>query len=214
MPYKMAVLVDGAFISKCLKRLLKHGEYPQVSHYINISKACVKQDSEELFRIYFYDALPFEGTRIKPLINAEINFKNQYSTYRTELLRNLAESDLVAMRKGIVTFGGWTLTESAFKMLIEKLPASLRHEDIIPVFHQKCVDMKIGLDVAWLSSKRIVDGIILIANDQDFIPAMKHARREGVKVVIMEWLAARYKALPALREHADEIRPLPDNCYL
>jgi len=39
--------------------------------------------------------------------------------------------------------------------------------------------MKIGLDAAWLASKRIVDRIILVTADSDFIPAMS---LHGVRV--------------------------------
>lgn len=49
----------------------------------------------------------------------------------------------------------------------------------------KRVDMKIGLDVAWLASKGIVDRIILVTADTDFVPAMKFARREGVQVLLV-----------------------------
>ncbi|MDT5157346.1 MAG: hypothetical protein QOH51_1703 [Acidobacteriota bacterium] len=45
--------------------------------------------------------------------------------------------------------------------------------------------MKIGLDVAWLASKSIVEKIILVMADSDLIPAMKFARREGVQVVLV-----------------------------
>lgn len=64
--------------------------------------------------------------------------------------------------------------------------------------------MKVGLDVAWLSSKRIVDRIVLAAGDSDFVPAMKFARREGVQVVPVP-LGHRYLRRD-LREHADEVR--------
>ena len=33
--------------------------------------------------------------------------------------------------------------------------------------------MKMGLDIAWLASKRIADRIILVTADSDFVPAMK-----------------------------------------
>jgi len=49
---------------------------------------------------------------------------------------------------------------------------------------QKRVDIKIGLDIAWLSSKRIVDKIVLVTSDTDFIPAIKFARREGLIVFL------------------------------
>ena len=64
--------------------------------------------------------------------------------------------------------------------------------------------MKIGLDVAWLSSKRIVDRIILVTADSDFVPAMKFARREGVQVVLVTMGHTLVKR--ELKVHADELR--------
>jgi uncharacterized LabA/DUF88 family protein len=40
--------------------------------------------------------------------------------------------------------------------------------------------MRIGIDMANLSSNRSVDTIALATNDTDCIPAMKHARRSGL----------------------------------
>ena len=45
-------------------------------------------------------------------------------------------------------------------------------------------DMKIGIDIAHLSYKKLADQIILIAGDSDFVPAAKIARREGVDFII------------------------------
>lgn len=70
-------------------------------------------------------------------------------------------------------------------------------------FTQKGIDMKIGLDVAWLSIKRVVDRIVLCTGDRDFVPAMKLARREGVQVVLATLGAAPH---PTLLEHADFVR--------
>ena len=44
--------------------------------------------------------------------------------------------------------------------------------------------MKIGLDIASLAYQKNVDQIILIAGDSDFVPAAKHARREGIDFVL------------------------------
>ncbi|MBS3821515.1 MAG: NYN domain-containing protein [Phycisphaerae bacterium] len=63
--------------------------------------------------------------------------------------------------------------------------------------------MKIGLDVAWMASKRIVDRIILVTADTDFIPAMKFARREGTQVSLVP-MGVNLRT--SLREHADEVR--------
>lgn len=44
--------------------------------------------------------------------------------------------------------------------------------------------MKCGLDIAAMSMKKIVDIIIIIAGDSDFIAPLKVARKEGVLVAI------------------------------
>lgn len=49
---------------------------------------------------------------------------------------------------------------------------------------QKGVDMKIGIDIATLAYKKLVDQIVLISGDSDFVPAAKLARREGIDFVL------------------------------
>lgn len=85
-----------------------------------------------------------------------------------------------------------------------KTGRALTASDLEPEFRQKRVDTKIGLDVAWLASKRIVDTIILVSADSDFAPALKFARREGVRVVMVPMASSTFPR--ALREHADEVR--------
>ncbi len=73
---------------------------------------------------------------------------------------------------------------------------------------QKGVDMKIGLDIASLAHKKLVDRIVLVAGDSDIVPAAKHARREGIDFVLDPmW----HTITPSLREHVDaiETRCLP-----
>lgn len=60
--------------------------------------------------------------------------------------------------------------------------------------------MRIGLDIASLANKHLVDQIILIAGDSDFVPAAKHARREGIDF-ILDPLWNHIK--PSLNEHID-----------
>ncbi len=45
---------------------------------------------------------------------------------------------------------------------------------------QKGVDMKIGIDIATLALKKLVQKIVLISGDSDFVPASKLARTEGI----------------------------------
>lgn len=87
--------------------------------------------------------------------------------------------------------------------MINNGPGPLAPDDVEPNLVQKGIDMKIGLDVAWLSTKRLVDRIVLCTGDRDIVPAMKFARREGVQVAIAP-LGARVNR--ALYEHADLIR--------
>ncbi len=65
---------------------------------------------------------------------------------------------------------------------------------------QKGVDMRIGIDIVSLALKRLVDQIILIAGDSDFVPAAKLARREGIDF-ILDPMGADIKA--DLFEHID-----------
>ncbi len=49
---------------------------------------------------------------------------------------------------------------------------------------QKGVDMRIGLDIASITLKRLASTIILVAGDADFVPAAKLARREGLQFIL------------------------------
>lgn len=60
----------------------------------------------------------------------------------------------------------------------------LKDEDFRPDIQQKGVDMKIGLDIASISNRRLADQIVLVTGDSDFVPAVKYARREGIDLVL------------------------------
>ena len=65
---------------------------------------------------------------------------------------------------------------------------------------QKGVDMKLGVDIATLSYQKVIDRIVLICGDSDFVPATKLARREGIDVILDPmWNYIN----PALHEHID-----------
>lgn len=44
--------------------------------------------------------------------------------------------------------------------------------------------MRIGLDCAALALKRQVHAVVLVTGDSDMVPAMKLARREGLRVYL------------------------------
>ena len=79
----------------------------------------------------------------------------------------------------------------------------LSEQDFRLSVDQKGVDMRIGLDIASLTFKKLVDQIILISGDSDFVPASKLARREGIDF-ILDPLGATIK--PELYEHIDGLK--------
>ena len=84
-------------------------------------------------------------------------------------LGDIAKQDRFGLRAGQLSFRGWTQHKNG---------------KYSPIFQQKGVDMKCGLDIAVMSMKKIVDAIIIIAGDSDFIAPLKVARKEGVLVAI------------------------------
>lgn len=69
--------------------------------------------------------------------------------------------------------------------------------------NKKGIDMKIGLDVAHLSYKKLVDTIVLISGDSDFVPAAKLARKEGLHFVLDPM---HMKIREDLAEHIDYLK--------
>lgn len=62
--------------------------------------------------------------------------------------------------------------------------ADLTEQDFFLDIAQKGVDLRIGLDIASIAQKKQADQIVLIAGDSDFVPAAKHARREGIDFIL------------------------------
>jgi uncharacterized LabA/DUF88 family protein len=213
----VAVLFDAGYLWRTWDRIL--GRKPAPQDVIDLSKGLLKE-GEKLFRTYFYDCEPFKGEKIHPVTGEKKDYsKTDTYTSRSVFLENLSVRDNIAFRRGRLSHKGWGLSKAANEkflksMKYEKQPQLSQWQpalaDIQPQFSQKAVDMKIGLDVAWLSSKNIVGTIILFGCDTDYVPAMKHARREGCRVAIACFPNSkrpdRPDLHPELMEHADECR--------
>lgn len=200
MSAKVAVMLDAAYVLKRLYVLLGR-QHAASSDVLAFAHACVKQD-EELFRIYVYDCPPSKMKVTNPISKKKIDLAASPVAQRlTGLQDNLAIADHVAFRKGELAFSGWKLKAGVTSKLATQSCAA---SDLVVDLKQKGVDMKIGLDIAWLSSKRIVDAIILATGDTDFVPAMKFARREGVRVIVVSMGQANPTV--SMRTHADEVR--------
>ena len=81
---------------------------------------------------------------------------------------------------------------------------ALTDADFRPVFEQKGVDMRIGLDIATMAHERVADRIVLVSGDTDMIAAMKLARRAGMEVILVKTPAR--PPHESLLAHADAVR--------
>jgi uncharacterized LabA/DUF88 family protein len=201
MKKKTAVLLDLGFVLVKLKATL--GRFPTANDIHGYALKCIEAD-EELFRIYCYHCQPFAQTITHPLTGAPVNFSTT-QMYRdaTRLITDLKVKDNVAYRSGELSFQGWILNKWAVRSILAT-PRALVATDFRPDLKQKGVDMKIGLDVAWLASKSIVERIVLVTADSDFISPMKFARREGVQIILITMGHTQIKR--ELKEHADILR--------
>ncbi|MGA0598814.1 NYN domain-containing protein [Enterovirga sp. CN4-39] len=193
MAKRVALLIDGGHLRVLVRKSAQRTYDPD---YIEkVAHACAQPD-EELFRIYYYDCAPFTGTAKLPISRTP----NQF-TGSGAWLHELASRDLFAVRLGILKFRGYVLAS--------RPPAGqpLADNHFRPDFEQKGVDMRIGLDIATLSGLGCVDRIILITNDTDCIPAMKHGRKAGIQIVLMAF--PNQRVAPELKHHADYHRPFP-----
>jgi uncharacterized LabA/DUF88 family protein len=199
---KIAVLIDGAFLNKVIKK--DPDPQRQALRITEFAKQCVEPD-ERLYRIFYYDCGPYDGTKAD-LSGNRVDFAAmpQYA-YQKSLLAHLARQPYVAVRLGMLSFDGWKVASTAMVRLRKSklTAAALTSADFQPDFKQKGVDMRIGLDTALLAMNGLVERIALVTCDSDFIPAMKLARREGLQVVLV---TLRGKAKPELAHHADLYR--------
>ncbi len=201
MSDRVAFLLDGGFVTaKFAPRIGHFPEAQDVIEFVRERMTHPRLAGASLFRIYWYDAPPLAGRKTHPLSREPFVFEARPPFVRNQRLQDtLATTADVAVRRGEVVFQGWRLREQSLTQL-RRNPRPLTPDDIGPSFEQKGVDLRIGLDVAWLSLKRIVETIVLVTGDSDFIPAMKFARREGVRVCL-ETLG--HGVHRGMREHAD-----------
>jgi len=185
-------MIDGG----CLRVAAKKSKKKYDPDFIEAFCGKCLVAGEELLRALYYDCAPYQGTQQLPVSGATQTFAGS-----GQWLSDLAKRDLIAVRLGILKFRGYRP---------RKIPVSgtgpLTDADFDPIFEQKGVDMRIGLDIAAYSALRHVDRIALVTEDTDCVPAMKLARKSGVQVVLV--------ALPngnvprELSEHADYVRPV------
>ena len=206
---KTAILVDGGFYNK--KMAYYRGKRSAKESADYLFDYCAKHLEEngvksDLYRIFYYDCPPFKDKLFHPLTKQQIDFSaTSKFEWTTTFINELKNKRKVAIRLGYLSGSRYGLREQSVKNLLngELRLEDLKESDFEVNFQQKCVDMKIGLDIASMAFKKQVEQIVLIAGDSDFIPAAKLARREGIDFVL-DPLGQHIK--DELNEHIDGIR--------
>lgn len=198
---KTAILVDGSFYLKRAESIWGE-KSPEVRaeelHRYALSHITVRRNRSEedglrsLYRIFYYDCPPVDRVSVyQPWDgrNASFTAKRGVGRWRRSFIDELGGKRKVALRMGELSYkhARYVPTEDAIKDMVHSKRSfdDLGEGDfVITGVKQTGVDMRIGLDVASLASGHIVDQIVLIAGDSDFIPVAKVARRAGVDFII------------------------------
>ncbi len=203
MASKYAILLDGGYVTKLLERKL--GRFPTDQDILaECSRVMGLADlpTHQLLRIYFYDAEPANRSLQNPVDGNKLHLGNTpvYNNHKS-LLDKLALSPNFAVRLGSTVVHGWKLGDRASKNLMAN-PRPPVAKDFVPDIEQKGVDLRIGLDIARLALRELVDTIVVVSGDSDLVPAFKFARREGVRVYLVG-LGNIAHIRVELKEHAD-----------
>lgn len=210
---KTAILVDGGFYRQVTQAV--YGFHPPEESADALIGYCHRHLTEhvgehELYRIYYYDCPPADKQVYHPLRRKDINLKLT-DTYAWSLsfLNTLKRKRKVALRLGQLDTDHtvYTLKYDAVKKICSgsKTKDSLTEQDFELTIAQKGVDMKIGIDIATLAYGHLVDQIVIIGNDRDFVPALKLARTAGVDIVL-DPLGQNLSDDNPLVEHVDGLR--------
>lgn len=188
MKKKAALLIDGEWFRIALRNAFSANIQNGVTADLMYKNAVsVIGADEEIQKIFYYDCSPYEGKEKNPISGSSVDFKTlPIFGPRTQFLKEFCSLDHVAMRLGVTKGRGWTLQNSYIKTALGGGNNPPGANDVYFSLEQKGVDMRLGIDIATLALKRLVDRIIIFSGDTDMIPAMKLARREGIQVIMVE----------------------------
>ena len=173
--------MDGAFVTKRFET--ENERFPDVSDITQLAESLLAAlPDSTIYRAFLYGD-PFHGSKQTPLSGPLVDFSaTRTARNNTRLLEQLEASEDFAVRRGELVFEGWRLGRAADRALQRNPKKTISHRDFVPELTQKGVDMRIGLDIAALALKRLADTVVLVTGDADMIPAMRFARREGLRV--------------------------------
>jgi len=187
----VAILIDGGFFLKRYFKLYKnsknHTPTEVAKNLYTLAHRHVGNDNY-LYRIFYYDSVPFDKRLHNPISGKVIDFaKSDQAKFRNEFLEELKKKRKVALRLGYLRESkNWLIRPRLTKELFKKniTVDDLKEDDVFYELRQKGIDIKIGVDIASMAIKRLVDRIVLFSGDSDFVPAAKLARREGIDFIL------------------------------
>jgi len=188
----LVIMVDGGHL-RALSKI--RGKLYTPDFIEKFSLSCC-DSSERILRVLYYDCAPYQGTTTLPISGAKKTFSGSGSW-----LNKLAEKDLFAVRIGQLKFRGYAIDT------VPAMKSDLTDSHFKPVFQQKGVDMRIGLDIAAYCASGAADRMALVTGDTDLVPAMKHARKSGLQLILIQ--IATFDIAPELKRHADYVRSVP-----
>lgn len=209
---KTAIMIDGAFYRR--QAQLYYGDTSPHERAKELYTYCMKHLSKEehppttLYRIFYYDCMPSSKKIYHPYSKTQIDFsKTDLYKWSLDFFNELKKTRKVALRFGHLAeeHASYTLPPEIIKKLCNGSINfdDLKESDFKLSITQKGVDMRLGLDIASLAYKKLVEQIVLISGDSDFVPASKLARREGIDVILAPM---RHPIKDDLFEHIDGIR--------
>ena len=217
---KTAVLVEGGLYRIRANALWGKKTGKECAEELNgyVFKHLKKKEGtvgRNLYRVLHYECPPMSATVYHPLSKKNVDFgKSDTYDFATELFDELKRMRKYALRMGKLSPAGahYELDHKKAKKLCSRSISieDLEERDFRLSLRQKDVDMKLGLDIFALAYEHLVDQIILIAGDSDFVPAAKIARRKGIDFILDPM---GDNVSPDLLEHIDGMESLID-CYL
>ena len=152
----LAIFVDGAYAAKLAEqRFGVWVDYDKLGTHVTQELASAEGGTLLRLRTYFYDALPYQGTPPTPDEAARLGRKRSFF------------AALAKLPKFKVREGRTVRRETA---------------DGHFTYHQKGVDLMIGLDIATLSLKHMITHAAILSGDSDLLPAISLAQDEGIVV--------------------------------
>lgn len=200
---QFAILLDGSFVIKKLESCT--GNFPTADDLEGVCdriRSHTRLKDLSLLRVYFYNAPPATGRLTNPIDRTQVNLGTTPIVAKyTSLHDTLELKPDFALRLGECVAHGWQL-KPRVQTELRRQPRPLRAGDFSPKIEQKGVDLRIGMDIARLALCRLVRTVVVVTGDSDFVPALKFARREGLRVYL-DFMGHGVRR--ELKAHADQV---------